>query len=120
MSDGVPQDVERVEAYLKSFEELLLFCKEFPEKYSEIQRMVDEFYEKYLDDILADYARQFAFTLVNLKVYSVFRGYAVDAIPRDEVGTEIDRASLLPARRVGSLRRERSGERGEHGSQGTD
>ncbi|KAJ8174829.1 hypothetical protein LV161_008840, partial [Aspergillus fumigatus] len=70
-SDGLED--QATSQYLREYQELISFALENGSSFEEIKRRVDDFYDQYIFEILRDYERQFMFTLVTLKVYSVFR-----------------------------------------------
>lgn len=90
------QGREPVEEYLKEFEELLAFAQNDSSPSEAVQKRVDDFYERRMFDILRDYQRQFQFTLVTLKVYSVFRGALRREIPVEDLQSRLSEAAEPP------------------------
>lgn len=79
--------------YLKEYQELISFSEENGSSFEDIGRRVDDFYDQHIFDILKDYQRQFMFTLVTLKVYSVFRAGVRGDISSEELPARIAVAS---------------------------
>jgi hypothetical protein len=84
---------EALDAYIREFADLISFCEQDSSSHEEISRRVDDFYDKHIFDILKDYLRQFSFSLVTLKVYSVWRSVLRGGVDQDRLDAALAAAS---------------------------